>query len=78
MASVPPEVDQEPILKMIILLNPLSGAVQVQGPIENKMVAYAMLELARDAIAEKHAKAAKSGIVGVSTADMLEARLKGG
>lgn len=38
--------------------------VAVQGPIEDKLLSYAMLELARDAILQHHvAKANGSGIV---------------
>lgn len=36
-----------------------SGEVLVTGPVDNKMVAYAMLELARDAIKDLHDRCEK-------------------
>jgi hypothetical protein len=37
-------------LVMTITLDQLTGAVRVTGPIENRFVAYGMLELAKDAV----------------------------
>jgi hypothetical protein len=37
-------------LVMTISLDQLTGAVRVTGPIENRFVAYGMLELAKDAV----------------------------
>lgn len=39
------------------------GKIEVQGPIENKLVAYGLLEATRDAIREFHDAKAKSPII---------------
>jgi hypothetical protein len=36
-----------------------AGQVTMSGPIENKILCYGLLEVARDGIAEHHANAAK-------------------
>lgn len=38
-------------IRLLITLNPETGQCQVSGPIDNKLLAYGMLEMARDAIA---------------------------
>jgi hypothetical protein len=43
-------------MEMIIKFD--KGQVSVTGPIQDKMVAYALLEMARDVIQEFHARAA--------------------
>ncbi len=40
-----------------------AGAINVSGPIDNKILAYGLLEAAREAIADHHAKLSKSAIV---------------
>lgn len=42
------------------------GKIEVQGPIENKLVAYGLLEAARDAIREFHDAKARSPIIPVN------------
>lgn len=54
-----PENNQEqaaglPVQKLVITYTPGSGGVGVNGPIGNRALCYAMLELARDAIFESH------------------------
>lgn len=55
-------------LTLTITFDQLTGATQVNGPINNAMVAYGMLEAAKDAIRSHIAKLAEnpSGIVGAS------------
>jgi hypothetical protein len=47
-----------PQLQLVITLDE-AGQVSVQGPIEQKIVCYGLLEVARDAIAEHHARLAQ-------------------
>lgn len=47
-----------------------AGGIQVQGPIENKLLAYGLLEVARDAIGEA-AAAAQRRIAPASAAERL-------
>lgn len=44
-------------LKLIITINP-DGSVSVNGPINDKVICYGMLEAAKDAIREHHARLA--------------------
>ena len=39
------------------------GQVNVKGPIDNKLVAYGLLELAKEAVAQYHASKANGSIV---------------
>lgn len=54
----------KPVLELKISLDQLSGGISVNGPIDNPLICYAMLELAKDAVrAHNQAKVAKSSIV---------------
>lgn len=66
-------------MKLLIEVNPQTGACQVQGPVDNKLLAYGMLEVARDAIDKHHAMKA-NGSVQPASAIQLDAidRIKGG
>jgi hypothetical protein len=51
---------------LLIRLNPQTGAIQVQGPIDNPMLAFGMLEMTKGIIAARQAKrdaTAQTGIV---------------
>jgi hypothetical protein len=50
---------------LTIVFDPSTGQVAVSGPIQNRMLSYAMLKLAEKAIDELHAKAKAEGIVPV-------------
>ena len=50
----------EPTLTIIVRS---TGAVEVNGPVDNKMLCYSMLEMARDAIKDHHDQQAKSPII---------------
>lgn len=39
------------------------GAVNVKGPIDNKLIAYGLLELAKEAIADHHRRLAATSII---------------
>lgn len=43
-------------LVLTLILDPETGDIECQGPIGNKTVCYAMLELAKDAIRSCHAR----------------------
>lgn len=38
------------LIQMVIIFNPVNGQIQVSGPINNRTLAYGMLEMAREAI----------------------------
>ena len=59
------------MMQLIIQVND-QGACQVSGHFDNKLVAYGMLECARDAIAKHHAKQA-NGSVQPASAIQLDA-----
>lgn len=40
-------------LQLVITMNP-EGSLNVSGPIQNKLFAYGMLEMAKDAIRQHH------------------------
>lgn len=42
--------EQQPLIQMVITFNPNTGAVQVTGPIQNRTLAYGMLEMAKEAV----------------------------
>lgn len=50
------------VLQLVITLDQMTGAVNVTGPINNGMVAYGMLESAKDAIRD-HIRNNQSPIV---------------
>ena len=51
-------------VQLVITLDQATGAIQVSGPIEQPMLAYGLLELARDAIRDHNAqKKALNGLV---------------
>lgn len=54
------------MITMTIQFDPTTGAVKVDGPIDNKMLAYAILEIARDCVKDHNAARAKSPIVPVA------------
>lgn len=51
-------------IQLIITLDQATGQIQVQGPIENAMLVYGMLEAAKDAIREFKANQ-KNGLVAI-------------
>ncbi len=52
-SEIKKETSQEqPLLQMMIIFNPNNGQVQVTGPLNNRTLAYGMLEMAREAIYE--------------------------
>jgi hypothetical protein len=52
------------------------GKVEVQGPIDNKLVCYGLLEAGRDAIKEYHDAKAKSAIIPVNGAALTGPALR--
>ena len=46
-------------IELIVGLNQATGEVSVSGPLENKLMAYGLLEAAKDAIREHHTAAPK-------------------
>lgn len=56
--------------QLVITLTP-DGAVTVEGPIADKPLSYALLEMARDAIKDHHDRAAQSPIAPASPRDVL-------
>ena len=50
------EVDTKPqeFITMVIKLDPATNKVEVSGPIQDKVLAYGMLEYAKDAIRSHH------------------------
>lgn len=46
---------------LTITLDAATGQVQVAGPIDNKMICYGLLEMAKDAIRDYAAAQAKQG-----------------
>ena len=56
----------QPVVRLVIDFNPVTSSIQVSGPIDQPMVAYGMLELARaiiDRRAAERDRQQKSGIV---------------
>lgn len=51
------------MIQLTITLDEKTGQLQVSGPIENRMLCYGMMDLAKDVIREQHAP--KPGIVPV-------------
>jgi hypothetical protein len=50
-------------MQLVIELDPATGGLTVNGALDNKLVAYGMLEMAKEAIADFHHNKAKSGLV---------------
>lgn len=46
------------IIELKITHNPETGALGISGPIQNKLLVYGMLELAKEAIASQEQQAA--------------------
>lgn len=54
----------ENVIRLVIELDPASGNINVNGPIDNKMLSYGMLECARDAIRDHiQQQAIRNGLV---------------
>lgn len=61
----------QPTVQLIISVMP-DGQIQVNGPVDNKMTCYALLECARDAIqahAAQMAQQQRSGIIAARPVD---------
>lgn len=54
-SPIAPAAPQLPVIA--ITFNPADGSVSVNGAIENKLLAFGMLELAKEAISEYHKQA---------------------
>lgn len=61
--------DRQPDTQLTITLNE-RGQINVQGPIQNKLMCYGLLELAKDAIAEFHVQQAQK-VQPATDADLL-------
>lgn len=60
-----PTPETEPSTQSVILtiiMNP-DGTIRVDGPINNKVLSYGMLDLAKDAIFEHHMKLIQSKLI---------------
>ncbi len=56
----------------ILITVTAQGQVNVKGPIENKVMAYGLLEVAKEAIAAFHANKANGSIVPATPLDGLK------
>jgi hypothetical protein len=52
-----------PQLQLIITVDSATGNTSVSGPIDNQLLCYGMLQVARDAILERKQKQAESRII---------------
>jgi hypothetical protein len=52
-----------PQIQLTIILDTDTGSTSVNGPIDNQVLAYGMLQVARDAVYDRKRKAAESIIV---------------
>ena len=68
-AETPEATEKE--LTLTITLNLETNTISILGPINDKVVAYGMIEFARDAIFEHHRKMEVSKIVTVPGSRML-------
>lgn len=59
-----------PQLKITLLPN---GHIQVEGPLDNKLACYGMLEMAKEAIAAHHAKKDAGPQIVAATPEMMPA-----
>ena len=59
--------------QLVITLQP-NGHIQVQGPLDNKLACYGMLEMAKEAISAHHRKVAEGPQIVAATPDMVPAR----
>jgi len=55
-------VELSPKIRLVIDFDPQTGAVNLSGPIENKLLCYGLLELAKECI-QNHAKQQKNQIL---------------
>lgn len=58
--------DLSKTMVLVISLNLETNNISIQGPINDKVLAYGMLEFARDAIFEHHKKLEKTAIIPVN------------
>jgi hypothetical protein len=42
--------DAPPPITLVLTLDPMSGQVHLSGPLQNRMLCYGMMELAKDAL----------------------------
>lgn len=42
--------DAPPPITLVLTLDPLSGRIHISGPLDNRMLCYGMMEMAKDAL----------------------------
>lgn len=55
-----------PNIELKIILQEETGGLQVQGPIDNRMLSYGMLEMAKEVIMKRAIQAKPSAIIPVA------------
>jgi hypothetical protein len=58
------------VIQLIITIDEQTGAVKVEGPIQNKSLSYSMLECARDAIKDFTDKQAAAKVQPATLGDL--------